>query len=90
MLNENTLTGMITSKSVIDGLFYFAEKLQELERRERYDDNGAKMLLNAYRLYEKGDITEQELISVIKLLPKTKTVNVNRLDDILKRINENV
>lgn len=72
--------GAVFNSNIIDGIFYFMEKLDEYEKKQRYDDNARKLLENAFRLYEQGELTKDQLIALVKLLPETKKVEPVALD----------
>jgi hypothetical protein len=66
----------VFNPGVIDGIFYFFEKLDQYESKRRYDDNRRQFLEQALRLYEQGDMTKEQLKAVVDLLPD-RTIEVN-------------
>jgi hypothetical protein len=60
LLGDNPIEGIIRACEAIDG--YYA--------RQRYDDNARIMLENAFRLYERGEMTKDQLKAIIDLLPQ--------------------
>lgn len=60
------------SNGVIDGIFYYFEKLDEMEKRHRYDDNLQKFMGQALRLFEQGELSKEQLIQIIQMLPETQ------------------
>ena len=61
---------------VIEGIFYFFERLDQYEAKRRYDDNRRRFLEQALRLFEQGEMTKDQLKVVIDLLPE-KTIEIN-------------
>lgn len=79
---------------IVDFADYFARKLDQYERDQRYDDNQKKLLVQALRMYEKGDLNKDGLKAIIDLLPdavptKVQPASPNQDDDLaelLKRL----
>ena len=66
-------------KAGIDLAYYFEQKEQEFQRSQRYDDNQKHMVVNALRMYEKGELSKDQLKAIIDVLPgnaSTQTVEV--------------
>lgn len=70
----------VLNHEVIDGIFYFFDRLDEYEKKQRYDDNRKKFLEQALRLYEQGELTKEQMKAVIELLPETRTVKAEPVD----------
>lgn len=50
---------------IIDAIFHLAYKMDEYERYRRYQDNQAKAVEQLVRLYEKGQISREQLIKLM-------------------------
>jgi hypothetical protein len=77
----------VLNQNVIDGIFYFFDKLDE-EKKQRYDDNRRKFLEQALRLFEQGELTKEQMKAVIELLPETRTVQAQPVDPTKADMNE--
>lgn len=74
---------------ILDFAFEFAKKFTEevenIERRNRNDDNMAKFTIQATRLYEQGKITKEQLLTIISNLPDNRlAINVSPSHDMAK------
>lgn len=65
----------VFNPEVIEGIFYFFERLDQYEAKRRYDDNRRRFLEQALRLFEQGDMTKEQLKAVVDLLPD-RTIEV--------------
>ena len=75
---------------------YIARKMDQYEKDQRYDDNLNKVVRQASRLYESGQITKEQFKNIIDNLPETvetkmKTVEVepnnqNDINEMLKNV----
>jgi hypothetical protein len=65
----------VFNPEVIEGIFYFFERLDQYEAKRRYDDNRKRFLEQALRLFEQGDMTKEQLKAVVDLLPD-RTIEV--------------
>jgi hypothetical protein len=59
------------ANGVIDGVLYLLRGFDQLEKERRYDDNKAKLLNQALRLYEQGQLNKSQLIAIVQMLPET-------------------
>ncbi len=77
----------------------FTQELENIEKRNRYDDNTAKFVVQATRLYEQGKISKEDLINIVSKLPDNRpAIDVNStssmdkpkptVDDLLNIINQ--
>ena len=75
---------------------YIARKMDQYEKDQRYDDNLNKVVRQASRLYESGQISKEQFKNIIDNLPETvetkmKTVEVepnnqNDINEMLKNV----
>ena len=61
----------VFNREVIEGIFYFFDRLDQYEAKQRYDDNRRRFLEQALRLFEQGELSKDQLKTVIDLLPET-------------------
>jgi hypothetical protein len=61
----------VLNPEVIEGIFYFFDRLDQYEAKRRYDDNRRRFLEQALRLFEQGELSKDQLKTVIDLLPET-------------------
>jgi hypothetical protein len=59
------------ANGVIDGVLHLLRGFDQLEKERRYDDNKAKLLNQALRLYEQGQLNKSQLITIVQMLPET-------------------
>lgn len=72
-------------QAAVDFADYFVRKLDQYEKEQRYDDNQKKMLVQALRMYEQGQISKEALKTIIDLLPDAipvQAVEVKKSDDV--------
>lgn len=75
---------------------YIARKMDQYEKDQRYDDNLNKVVRQASRLYESGQITKEQFKNIIDNLPETvetkmktvevETSNQNDINEMLKNV----
>ena len=89
-VSHDQLLALVFNKDVIDGFFHIVEKLDEYDKKQRYDDNRKKLLVNALRLFEQGQLTKQQLKAVVDLLPETRVIEAipvkEDVSDLLNKI----
>jgi hypothetical protein len=88
------IAGVVTGAELAD---YVVRKADQYEKDQRYDDNLNKVVRQASRLYESGQISKQQFKNIIDQLPdpleaKMKPVqevqsnNQNEINEILKNV----
>jgi hypothetical protein len=70
-MNEISVFNAIFNKQTIDTIFHYFNRLDEYEKKRRYDDNAKHMVIQALRLFETGQISKDQLKAVIDLIPQT-------------------
>jgi hypothetical protein len=75
---SDMIAGVVTGAELAD---YVLRKADKYEKDQRYDDNLNKVVRQASRLYESGQITKEQFKNIIDNLPETvetkmKTVEV--------------
>lgn len=70
-MNEISVFNAIFNKQTIDTIFHYFNRLDEYEKKRRYDDNAKHMVVQALRLFETGQISKDQLKAVIDLIPQT-------------------
>lgn len=73
-MNELSVFNAIFNKQTIDTIFYYFNRLDEYEKKRRYDDNAKHMIVNALRMFETGQLSREQLKAVIDLIPQTVDV----------------
>lgn len=74
-MNELSVFNAIFNKQTVDTIFYYFNRLDEYEKKQRYDDNAKKMIVNALRMFEMGQVSRDQLKQLIDLIPQTIEVN---------------
>jgi len=60
--------------SAVEAGDYICRKLDQYEKDQRFDDNTKKLVVQATRLFESGQITKAQLKAMIDQLPETVDV----------------
>jgi hypothetical protein len=66
------------ANGVIDGVLHLLRGFDQLEKERRYDDNKAKLLNQALRLYEQGQLSKSQLMAIVQMLPETIEVEAEQ------------
>jgi polyhydroxyalkanoate synthesis regulator phasin len=90
---SDMIAGVVTGAELAD---YVLRKADQYEKDQRYDDNLNKVVRQASRLYESGQITKEQFKNIIDNLPETvetkmktvevETSNQNDLNEMLKNV----
>lgn len=67
---------------------YVARKMEQVSKDQRFDDNLAKLVSQATRLYETGRISKAQFKAIIDQLPETVEAQVKPVNDSQNQINE--
>lgn len=77
--------------SAVEAGDYIARKLDQYEKDQRFDDNTKKLVVQATRLFESGQISKAQLKAIIDQLPETvetKPVEVSQGIDLNEVLND--
>lgn len=90
---SDMIAGVVTGAELAD---YVLRKADQYEKDQRYDDNMNKLVRQASRLYESGQITKEQFKNIIDNLPETvetkmktvevETSNQNDINEMLKNV----
>lgn len=78
--------------SAVEAGDYIARKLDQYEKDQRFDDNTKKLVVQATRLFESGQISKAQLKAIIDQLPETVEVKAEPqidLNEVLKDVDPN-
>ena len=81
----------------IEAADYFVRKMDQYEKDQRYDDNNKKLIVQATRMYESGQISKAQFKTIIDQLPdpleaqmkpveQVQSNNQNEINEILKNV----
>jgi hypothetical protein len=78
--------------SAVEAGDYICRKLDQYEKDQRFDDNTKKLVVQATRLFESGQISKAQLKAMIDQLPETVEVKPEPqvdLNEMLKDVDPN-
>ncbi|UAJ73750.1 hypothetical protein IQE94_05565 [Synechocystis sp. PCC 7339] len=64
----------------VEAADYFIRKMDQWEKEQRFDDNTKKLVVQATRLFESGQITKEGLKAIIDELPDTITTEAKTVE----------
>lgn len=72
----------------IEAADYLVRKMDQYEKDQRYDDNNKKLIVEATRMFESGQISKAQLKAIIDQLPDTVEAKVEPINQPANDINE--